>query len=481
MQAAVNRLEAVAARLEALSVTAKITESGGEAGVCDEMVPFVVAFDGILSGSFGKYLELSAKIGGDVNTQAGMVKAAFQALRDFLLIVSRSKKPSQNVLMDLLKPISQQIAAVQEFREKNRTSAQFNHLSGISESIPALGWVTVEPTPGPYVKEMSDAGMFYTNRVLKDYKEKDQSHVDWTKAWLGTLRELIDYIKAYHTTGVAWNSQGGNASAAAASKPPTSKGGAPPPPPPPAGGPPPPPPCPPAPPASGEADSSDVRAALFSELNRGEVVTAGLKKVTDDMKTHKNPALKAKSAVPGVRTGPAPFKAAGPPKIAQKPHNTVKPPVFELQQKKWVIENQVGNKSLVIEETNLKQTVYMYKCTDSTLVIKGKCNSIVVDSCKKVAVAFDAVVSSVEFINCQSVQGQVLSGKCPTVSIEKTDGCMMYLCKESLDAEVVTSKSSEMNILVPKDDGDFAEFALPEQFKSTFDGKKFKTDLTESV
>lgn len=28
------------------------------------------------------------------------------------------------------------------------------------------------PKPGPYVKDMQDAAMFYTNRVLKDYKEK---------------------------------------------------------------------------------------------------------------------------------------------------------------------------------------------------------------------------------------------------------------------------------------------------------------------
>lgn len=28
------------------------------------------------------------------------------------------------------------------------------------------------PKPCPYVKEMQDAAMFYTNRVLKDYKEK---------------------------------------------------------------------------------------------------------------------------------------------------------------------------------------------------------------------------------------------------------------------------------------------------------------------
>ena len=36
----------------------------------------------------------------------------------------------------------------------------------------------------------------------------------------------------------------------------------------------------------------------------------------------------------------------------------------------------------------------------------------------------------------------------------------MYLSKDSLDAEIVTAKSSEMNILVPKDDGDFVSYLL---------------------
>ena len=39
----------------------------------------------------------------------------------------------------LLKPISDKISEIQEFREKNRRSEFFNHLSAISESIPALG------------------------------------------------------------------------------------------------------------------------------------------------------------------------------------------------------------------------------------------------------------------------------------------------------------------------------------------------------
>lgn len=85
---------------------------------------------------------------------------------------SRSSPANQSEQISLLAPTSTQIQQIQEFREKNRGSQFFNHLSAISESIPALGWVAVSPTPAPYVKEMNDAGQFYTNRVLKEWKEK---------------------------------------------------------------------------------------------------------------------------------------------------------------------------------------------------------------------------------------------------------------------------------------------------------------------
>lgn len=44
-------------------------------------------------------------------------------------------------------------------------------------------------------------------------------------------------------------------------------------------------------------------AAVFAELNRGEEVTKGLRKVDKSEMTHKNPALRAGSVVP-ASTGP---------------------------------------------------------------------------------------------------------------------------------------------------------------------------------
>lgn len=75
-------------------------------------------------------------------------------------------------------------------------------------------------------------------------------------------------------------------------------------------------------------------------------------------------------------------------------------------------------------------------------------------------------------------------GKCPTVSIEKTDGCQVYLSRASLEVEIVTSKSSAMNILIPNEnDDDFSEQPVPEQFKTLFNPKtrKLVTTATEST
>jgi len=420
----------------------------------------VAAFGDIIQGPLSQYLQLSVKLGGDVATHSKLVEKAFQAQSQFLTIASQSKAPSsQSDIMKLLEPTSAQIMAVMDFFEKNRGSPYFNHLNAVSASIPALSWVTVPSTPAPYVKEMNDAGQFYTNRVLKDWKEKDKAHVDWVKSWIQTLTELQQFVKQYHTTGLVWGGQGAAA--------------VPPPPPPPSGLPPPPPllpvgdvaPC---------LDSSMDRSALFKDINKGEAVTSTLKHVTPDMQTHKNAAMRA---------GPAPFKApvvsnTHRPVCAPKPVD--KPPSLYKDGKKWNVEHHQGNHSLVIEDNvEMNNVVYMFNCHDSTLTVKGKLNSVFLDSCRKSSIVFDSLVSSVEFVNCQSVQMQVL-GKVPTISIDKTDGCQMYLSLESLDVEIITSKSSEMNVLVPKGNGDYMEFPIPEQFKTTVSPKGLVTVAIES-
>ena len=70
--------------------------------------------------------------------------------------------------------------------------------------------------------------------------------------------------------------------------------------------------------------------AVFGQINQGAGVTAGLRKVTADMKA-KNRAPSDRSGKVAAKTAPsapAPAKAKGPAKL-------------ELQGNKWVVENQV--------------------------------------------------------------------------------------------------------------------------------------------
>jgi adenylyl cyclase-associated protein len=101
-----------------------------------------------------------------------LVEKLFKQERSFLLEAVRSVQPTQDALMSFFKSFSKLMEEIQSFREKNRRSLFFNHLSAVSESIGAFGWISVQPTPIPFIKEMTDSAQFYTNRVLKDYKDK---------------------------------------------------------------------------------------------------------------------------------------------------------------------------------------------------------------------------------------------------------------------------------------------------------------------
>jgi len=96
-------------------------------------------------------------------------------------------------------------------------------------------------------------------------------------------------------------------------------------------------------------------------------------------------------------------------------------------------------------------------------VVNGKCKSVIVDGCKKSKVLIESAMASFEVVNCQRMQLQV-KGTVPSIAIDKTDGCITYLSKESKATDFITSKSSEMNVAYPDDNGDMQETPIPEQF-----------------
>ena len=122
--------------------------------------------------------------------------------------------------------------------------------------------------------------------------------------------------------------------------------------------------------------------------------------------------------------------------------------MFELEENKWRIEYQNKQHNLLVDKTEMKQTVYIYNCNECTFSVKGKVNTIIIDSCQRVDLLFENVLSTVEFINSNNVQMQV-TDRVPTVKIESTNGCQIYLSKSFADTDILSSKSTSMNVLIP--------------------------------
>jgi adenylyl cyclase-associated protein len=225
---------------------------------------------------------------------------------------------------------------------------------------------------------------------------------------------------------------------------------------------------------SSKGSSGPDMGNVFAALNKGEGVTSGLKKVTNDMKT-KNRTDKS-SVVPASSAKESTSNANKNKEVASKP------PKLALEGNKWAVEWQVNNKNIVISDTEAKHTVYIYKCKGCTIQIKGKVNAITVDDCSKSAVVFENCIASAEVVNCNSLELQVL-GKVPSFAVDKTSGCQIYLSRDSIEAEIVTSKSSEMNVLIPgrTPDDDLVEMAIPEQFKTVVKNGRLHTESVAHV
>ncbi|EHK99404.1 putative Adenylyl cyclase-associated protein [Glarea lozoyensis 74030] len=302
---------------------------------------------------------------------------------------------------------------------------------------------------------------------------------------------MIEYIKSTYPQGVPWNPKGVSLAEALKSGAPAPKpaGGAPPPPPPPPPGPPPPP-APPAIPKAAASPAAGGLDAVFNELNKGEAVTKGLRKVNPDQMTHKNPALRREAAVPTRSASqssvtsdlraksPAPSKRPKP--ESMRTEKKKKPPVKKLDGNKWIIEHYDNEQGIIEVEASISHSILISQCNKSTVVIKGKANAISIDNCKRLNLIIGSLVSSVDVVKASNFALQV-DGFLPTILMDQVDGAQVYLTKESMSTEVFTSKCSSVNLNIPSkdEDDDSEELALPEQLRTYIKDGKVVTEIVE--
>jgi adenylyl cyclase-associated protein len=213
------RLEAATDRLESIVLASAVDASKStpqpspKPSTSTNTIPASVEnFDQLIQGSVKRFIELSEQLDEPIKEQSKVFSELFQLGRQLIYVASQSKKPDYNSaeFAELLGPTQTALNKILTYKDENRGSPFFNHLSTISEGSSAFGWITMEPAPAPYIEEVKNSAIFYSNRILKEYKDKDPKHVDWAKAFIQVLDDLRDYVKEYHTTGLVWNPQGGD-------------------------------------------------------------------------------------------------------------------------------------------------------------------------------------------------------------------------------------------------------------------------------
>ncbi|KAF8162910.1 adenylate cyclase associated N terminal-domain-containing protein [Crassisporium funariophilum] len=401
-----------------------------------------------------------------------LVQKQYDLLLSFLTLAAACQKPDQKTLEGLLGPLAQSIEAVSRAKESYRRDRDwFSHLTLLGEGGPVVGWV-VHPKPVQSIIDIKDSVVYYGNKIKKEYKEKNPKHAEWVNLYMAILDTMQAYVKQYHLTGLAWNPKGMTFDQYKAGSSGPSAGSAP-------QAPPPPPPPPPAAAAAATPAPGGGPGAVFAQLNRGEEVTKGLRKVDKSEMTHKNPALRASSVVPASPAsspvGKKPLKPTKPQALAGK-----KPAKFLLDGNKWLIEFQ-ENETLTVEDVSLSQSVNIFGCKGATIIIKGKVNAVNIINSVKTSVLVQSVVSAVSVTASPSFQLQI-TGSAPMIQLDSTDSGQIYLSKDSLTAEITTAKCSAINISLPvegEEDGVFEEQAVPEMFRTVVKDGKLVTTIVE--
>jgi len=116
----------------------------------------------LVADNIPKFVAASQKIGNDeLKKQVAAFERAVKALRQVIQTASTSKKPDEATLPQIMKEVGTVVQEVVDIRDKARGNALWNHLSALSEFAPGFGWVSVEPTPGPFLKEFVGNSQFF--------------------------------------------------------------------------------------------------------------------------------------------------------------------------------------------------------------------------------------------------------------------------------------------------------------------------------
>jgi adenylyl cyclase-associated protein len=356
--------------------------------------------------------EAAKKIGQEVVDMSKLVTDLFAATRRLILVGCRCSKPDNNAQFAVISRLSQEGI---KYLDKNFSKIKnVNILKAVNEAMTLLTWPTIGSSAENFVVEMTGSVQCYTNKIIMQYRGKDENQVGWTHGLVGACQAIPTYINDYQKGGIKFNARGPKAT-----------------------------------------------PEMF-ELKQG---AAPAKKEEPKKEEPKKEAPKtaAKAAALGAKLAGVGPKV--PPKTAAVRR------MGDLQvQVEYFTEGEPS-----FEEAKLKNEdiVNIFACKNTNITIPTKVKAVSILNTERCVISPNDIIGTLE-LNGVKKSKIYLEGAVKTITCDKCDGLEIYLNKESLDLQLITSLSTGINLEYPdpNDEGGFIEHAVPEQIKVQFNDER---------
>jgi hypothetical protein len=144
-----------------------------------------------------------------------LIVKTFEGIRYVIILASRSKMPTGD-LGQVLQPHVQSVTdAVKEIRALRLDRKYDNHTKAMMEMLGCVSWVYMRPPrqlPGLFIKECLSASDFWSNRIRKEFKGKQdesaRAQIKFCDQLKRLLQDLTEYVEDNHKQGLTFNHKG---------------------------------------------------------------------------------------------------------------------------------------------------------------------------------------------------------------------------------------------------------------------------------
>jgi len=405
LQEVVARLEAVAAKLEKCGVAAPAAAGAVDEG--NEDFPEVMGFDDTFKEALQKIEESAKAIGQEAIDMSKFVLDMFAATRRLVLVGCRCSKPDNNAQFNVLNRISSEgIGALDKMYPKIKG---INMNKAVKECMTLLTWPTIGASAENFAVEMTGSVECYTNKMLREFKGKDDNQVHWAQGIVKACRAIPTFINDFEKGGIKFNARGPKAT-----------------------------------------------PEMF------EIGAAPAAKKEEPKKEEPKPAAKPAAA----KAGALGAKLAGiGPKVPPKTPGVRRMGDLQVQIEYFT----EGSPNL--EEAKLKNEdiLNIFACKNTDITIPTKVKAVSILNTERCIISPKDIIGTLELNGVKKTK-IYLEGTVKTITCDKCDGLEIYVNKESENLQLIASLSTGINLEFPdpKEEGNYIEHAVPEQIKVQF-------------